>query len=117
MDNKNLLLRILNQSDHPDWDQGTECFLAGPLYFDKLENKTPYTRASDLEFKHNNTTKAVDSVEIVPDQQMIEIDEDFIVKCSDEIMKSQENILSELGLTNNKTLPGVVKAMKNQMKK
>ena len=53
------------REDHPRWDQDTECFPSGPLYFDNLANKEPHLKAEDLE---NLLFQARDMVPIIETQ-------------------------------------------------
>ena len=116
--NQNLTIddiELCYKEDHPQWDQGGECFPAGPLYFDKLANKTPYARATDLELSLDAANKKIISILNVPFDRLTESDSDIKEKCWQSIIYSIQPMIKSLSLTNNKAIEGVRKELKNQM--
>merc|ERR1711892_198026 len=97
------------KQDYPTWNKKGQSFPPGPLYFDKLENTEPYTRAKDLERKLDKAKPAeLHSLPDVDDGS----DAELVTKVADHIMETIEAVAADLDVKNKKQIDGVKNMLK-----
>ena len=96
----------LNQ--HPNWDKEYQCFPGGPLFYDKLFNVQPYTRAKDIENKRQELKEKKGSLSNLPLNGELDV-----AKTTNEILSSLKQVIIDLKLTDNSRiknqLPNILK--------
>ena len=103
------------KDDHPSWAEGSECFPAGPLYFDKLSKTKPYNTAKDLEIKLEEAKENMQNIENVIFDPF-HLDEASLIKnCCKIIIRSFKNSIKELLLSDKKILE-IEKILENRLK-
>ena len=108
----------------PKWDKDFQCFPEGPIFYDKLFKKEPFTRAIDIEEKLSQLRKKVQSISEVPFDVKSDSDDIIISKTVNNIFESLQNVIKCLNLENNsrvknnllKILSGMVKGKLTQLK-
>ena len=104
------------KEDHPHWADGSECFPAGPLYFDKLARTKPNATALDLEEKLKQAEEKVEDIQQMTfDPSCYLNDSDLVKICSKIIIKSLENMANELCLSHKKR-KDITRTLENQLK-
>merc|ERR1711892_1001904 len=97
------------KQDYPTWNKKGQSFPPGPLYFDKLEKREPYTRAKDLERKLDKAKPTeLHSLPDVDDSS----DAELVIKVADNIMKTMEAVAADLDVKNPKQIGGVKTMLK-----
>ena len=95
-------------SQHPNWDTEYQCFPGGPLFYDKLFNVQPYTRAKDIESKRQELKEKKGSLSTLPLDGELDV-----AKTTNEIMNSLKQVIIDLNLTDNSRiknqLPNILK--------
>ena len=97
------------KQDYPTWNKKGQSFPPGPLYFDKLENTEPYTRAKDLERKLDKAKPA--ELHSLPDVDECS-DAELVTKVADNIMETMEAVAADLDVKNTKQIDGVKNMLK-----
>ena len=87
--------------NYPFWDKEFQCFPEGPLFYDKLFKKEPYTRAIDIENKFLELRKKIDAISESPFDAERDADETVIEKSVDSIILSLQTLIKFLKLSNN----------------
>ena len=87
--------------NYPFWDKEFQCFPEGPLFYDKLFKKEPYTRAIDIENKFLELRKKIDAISESPFDAESNADETVIEKSLDSIILSLQTLIKFLKLSNN----------------
>ena len=87
--------------NYPFWDKEFQCFPEGPLFYDKLFKKEPYTRAIDIENKFLELRKKIDAISESPFDAERDADETVIEKSVDSIILSLQTLIKYLELSNN----------------
>ena len=108
----------------PKWDKDFQCFPEGPIFYDKLFKKEPFTRAIDIEEKLNQLRNKVQSISEVPFDVDSDSDNVIISKTVNIIFESLQNVIKCLNMENNlrvknslpKILSGMVKGKLTQLK-
>ena len=83
-------------SQHPNWDNEYQCFPGGPLFYDKLFNVQPYTRAKDIENKRQELKEKKGSLSNLPFDGELDV-----TKTTNEILNSLKQVVIDLKLTDN----------------
>ena len=92
-------------NQHPNWDREYQCFPGGPLFYDKLFNVQPYTRAKDIENKRQELKDKKASL------STLSLDGELdVAKTTNEILNSLKQVIMDLNLTDNSRI-------KNQLPK
>ena len=78
----------------PSWNEGFQCFPEGPMFYDKLFKKEPYTRAIDIENKVKELKKKIIVISKVPFDAETDADKDIIEKTVNMIMQSFEVMIT-----------------------
>ena len=108
----------------PMWDKDFQCFPEGPIFYDKLFKKEPFTRAIDIEEKIKQLRNKVQSISKVPFDVESDSDNVIISKTVNIVLESLQNLIKCLNLENNsrvknslpKILSGMVKSKLTQLK-
>ena len=108
----------------PDWDKNFQCFPEGPIFYDKLFKKEPFTRAIDIEERLNQLKNKIQSISKVPFDVNSDSDNAIISKTVKIILESLQDVIKCLNLENNsrvknslpKILNGMVKGKLTQLK-
>ena len=108
----------------PLWDKEFQCFPEGPIFYDKLFKKEPFTRAIDIEEKVNQLKKKIQCISVVPFDVNSDSDNVMILKTVNVIVESLQVVIKCLNLENNsrvknslpKILSGMVKGKLTQLK-
>ena len=87
--------------DFPLWEKEFQSFPEGPIFYDKLFKKEPYTRATDIENKFIEMRKNVNAITETPFDVEKDTDE-FVIKNSvNSIILSLKKLIKNLELSNN----------------
>ena len=99
----------------PKWNKDFQCFPEGPIFYDKLFKKEPFTRAIDIEEKFNQLRNKVQSISEVPFNVESDSDNVIISKTVNNILESFKDVIKCLNLENNlrvkKSLPNILSGM------
>ena len=87
--------------DFPLWDNEFQCFPEGPIFYDKLFKKEPFTRAIDIENKFLELRKKVKAIPETPFDAEKDTDEIVIEKTVNSIILSLQTLIKYLELSNN----------------
>ena len=87
--------------NYPLWDKEFQCFPEGPLFYDKLFKKEPYTRAIDIENKFLELRKKISTISESPFDAERDADETVIEKTLNAIVSSLQTLIKFLNLSNN----------------
>ena len=110
--------------NYPLWDKEFQCFPEGPLFYDKLFKKEPYTRAIDIENKFLELRKKISTISESPFDAERDADETVIEKSVNSIILSIETLIKYLKSSNDsrikshlpKVLYSMVKAKVEMLK-
>ena len=80
----------------PSWNKDFLCFPEGPMFYDKLFRKEPYTRAIDIENKLKELKKKINVISEVPFDVETDANEEIITKTVSRIMQSFEVMITNL---------------------
>ena len=99
----------------PLWDKEFQCFPEGPIFYDKLFKKEPFTRAIDIEEKVNQLKNNMQSISEIPFDVEFDSDNFIISKTVNTTLKSLQDVIKCLNLENNSHvkngLPDIVKGI------
>ena len=99
----------------PLWDKDFQCFPEGPIFYDKLFKKEPFTRAIDIEKKLNQLRNKIQSISKVPFDVKYDFDNVIISKTVDSVLESLRDVIRSLNLENNirvnKNVPNILSGM------
>ena len=84
----------------PLWDKEFQCFPEGPIFYDKLFKKEPYTRTIDIENKFLVLRKKVNVISETPFDAERDADETVIEKSVNNIILSLQTLIKYLKLSN-----------------
>ena len=87
--------------DFPLWEKGFQCFPEGPIFYDKLFKKEPFTRTIDIENKLIELRKKANAITEAPFAAEKDADETVIEKTVNSIMSSLQTLIKYLKLSNN----------------
>ena len=87
--------------DFPLWEKEFQCFPEGPIFYDKLFKKEPYTRTVDIENKFLELKKKVNAISETPFDAENDTDETVIKKSVNSIILSLQTLIKYLELNNN----------------
>ena len=87
--------------DFPLWEKGFQCFPEGPIFYDKLFKKEPFTRTIDIENKFLELRKKVNAISETPFDAENDMDETVIKKTVNGIILSLQTLIKYLELSNN----------------
>ena len=100
-------------SQHPNWDKEYQCFPGGPLFYDKLFNVQPYTRAKDIENKRQELKEKKGSLSTLPLDGELDFAKTTNEILTDWILNSLKQVIIDLKLTDNSRiknqLPNILK--------
>ena len=85
----------------PLWDKEFQCFPEGPIFYDRLFKKEPYTRTIDIENKFLELRKKVYAISETPFDAEKDADETVIKKTVNSIVLSLQKLIKYLELSNN----------------
>ena len=103
--------------NYPDWHKDFQCFPEGPIFYDKLFKKEPFSRGIDIENKLVDLRRKVNCTTKLPFDKDIDTDAIIIMKTVDDIMESLKDVISELKLdTNSRVKNGVPKVLTGKVK-
>ena len=80
----------------PSWNRNFQCFPEGPMFYDKLFKKEPYTRAIDIENKLKELKKKISVISEIPFDVETDANEEIITKTVNRIMQSFEEMITNL---------------------
>ena len=99
----------------PTWDREFQCFPEGPIFYDKLFKKEPFTTAIDIEERRNQLKSKIQNISIVPFDVESDSDKDIISKTVNGVWESLQDLIKCLSLENNsrvkRTLPNILSGM------
>ena len=87
--------------DFPLWEKEFQCYPEGPIFYDKLFKKEPFTRAIDIENKFFELRKKVHAISETPFDAEKDADETVIEKTVKSIISSLQTLIQYLKLNNN----------------
>ena len=87
--------------DFPLWEKEFQSFPEGPIFYDKLFKKEPYTRTTDIENKFIEMRKYVNAITKTPFDIEKDTDESVIKNSVNSIILSLQNLIKNLELSNN----------------
>ena len=100
----------------PSWNEDFQCFPEGPMFYDKLFKKEPYTRAIDIENKLKELKKKISVISEIPFDVETDADEEIITKTVSRIMQSFEVMITNLKITDIPRMEnGVSKILKGKV--
>jgi hypothetical protein len=85
----------------PLWEKEFQCFPEGPIFYDKLFKKEPYTRTIDIENKFLELRKKVNTISETPFDAEKDADDTVIEKTVGSIISSLQTLIKYLELSNN----------------
>ena len=101
----------------PTWYQSFQCFPEGPMFYDKLFKKEPYTRAIDIENKFKELKKEIIVISEIPFDVETDADEEIITKTVTRIMQSFKVMITNLKITDFPRMEnGVSNVLKGKVK-
>ena len=99
----------------PLWEEDFQCFPEGPIFYDKLFKKEPFTRAIDIEKKMNQLRNKIQSISKVPFDAKYDSDNVMITKTVNSVLDSLRDVIRCLNLENNlrvnKNIPSILSGM------
>ena len=102
-------------NNFPTWDREFQCFPEGPIFYDKLFKKEPFTRAIDIEERVNQLKSKIQNISKVPFDVEFDSDNVIISKTVNGILGSLQDLIKCLSLENNSrmktTLPNILSGM------
>ena len=103
---------------HSEWNKKCQCFPEGPLFYDKLFKKEPFTRAIDIEEKRDDLEKKIiqinfESIEFANNYDF----DDICEKTKELIFDSLQVVINDLNLaSNHRIMNGLKNGLSKQIK-
>ena len=99
------------------WNKEFQCFPEGPIFYDKLFKKEPFTRAIDIENKFRELRNKVNAISETPFDAEKDADETVIEKTLNSIISSLKTLIKYLKLNDNSRIKsGLPKVLYSKVK-